>query len=89
MKPVALIEQALSNSSRLNDVILDPFGGAGSTLIACQKRGRQARILEIEPLYVDVMIRRWQQYTGGEAILESQRNSFTQLLAARMPEQPQ
>jgi len=83
MKPVALIEQALSNSSLPDGVILDPFGGAGSTMIACQKTGRQARILEIEPLYVDVMVRRWQQYTGRNAILESNGQTFGQLLEKR------
>jgi DNA modification methylase len=82
MKPVALIEQALSNSSRANDLILDPFGGAGSTLIACQKKGRRARILEIEPVYVDVIIRRWQEFTGREARLEGSGQSFDELAAS-------
>ena len=82
MKPVALIEQALSNSSRANDLILDPFGGAGSTLIACQKKGRRARLLELEPVYVDVIIRRWQEFTGREARLEGSGQSFDELAAS-------
>jgi DNA modification methylase len=70
MKPVALVERAIRNSSQRGDLVLDAFGGAGSTLIACEKTGRRAAIIEIEPKYVDVMIRRWQAYTGGEARFE-------------------
>ena len=76
MKPVALIEQAIQNSSREGDVVLDPFGGSGSTLIACQKTGRAGRLIEIDPLYVDVMVRRWQDFTGREAKLEADGRSF-------------
>jgi len=67
MKPVALIERALRNSSQADDVVFDPFGGSGSTLIACEKMGRRARLLEIDPKYVDVIIQRWQDYTGKTA----------------------
>jgi DNA modification methylase len=70
MKPVELIERAIVNSSRPGDIVLDPFGGSGSTLIACQKTGRRARVIEIEPTYVDVIIRRWQDYSGKSAVLE-------------------
>ena len=76
MKPVALIEQAIQNSSRHGDVVLDAFGGSGSTLIACQKTGREARLVEIDPLYVDVIVRRWQEFTGREAVLEGDGRSF-------------
>jgi DNA modification methylase len=76
MKPVALIEQAIQNSSRQGDVVLDPFGGSGSTLIGCQKTGREARLVEIDPLYVDVIVRRWQEFTGREAVLEGDGRSF-------------
>jgi len=69
MKPVALIERALANSSQADDVVFDPFGGSGSTLIACEKMGRRARLLEIDPKYVDVIIQRWQDYTGKTARL--------------------
>ena len=69
MKPVELVERALRNSSKSRDTVLDPFGGSGSTLIACERTGRQARLIEMEPKYCDVIIRRWQEYTrqGGHA----------------------
>jgi len=67
MKPVELVERALRNSSKTRDTILDPFGGSGTTLIACQKSGRQARVIELDPKYCDVAVRRWQDFTGGVA----------------------
>src|SRR4051812_831045 len=70
MKPVELIEQAIRNSSRSGGVVLDPFGGSGSTLIACEKTARRARLLEVEPKYVDVIVRRWQEFTGKRAVRE-------------------
>jgi DNA modification methylase len=76
MKPVALIERAIRNSSRRGDLVLDPFGGSGSTLIACEKTGRAGRLIELEPQYVDVTLRRWEAYTGQEARLESDGQSF-------------
>lgn len=76
MKPVGLIERAIRNSSRRGDLVLDPFGGSGSTLITCEKTGRAARLIELEPRYVDVTIRRWEAYTGQEARLESNGQSF-------------
>jgi DNA modification methylase len=70
MKPVDLISYPILNSSRNGDVVLDTFGGAGSTLIACAKHGREARLLEIDPRYVDVTIRRWQEWSGEKAYNE-------------------
>src|SRR5262249_18636804 len=67
MKPVALVERAIRNSSRRGDTVLDAFAGSGSTLIACEKSARQARLVELDPQYVDVMIRRWEAYTGQVA----------------------
>jgi DNA modification methylase len=69
MKPVELIVRAIRNSSKSRDTILDPFAGAGSTLIACEQSGRQARLIELEPALCDVIIRRWEEHTGGAAIL--------------------
>ncbi len=69
MKPVALIERAIRNSSKRRDIVLDPFGGSGSTLIAAEKTGRQARLVELDPKYVDVIVKRWQDWTGGSAVL--------------------
>ncbi len=63
MKPVALVERAIRNSSKTRDTVLDPFGGSGSTLIACEKTGRQGRLLELDPKYVDTIIMRWQAFT--------------------------
>ena len=76
MKPVALIERAIRNSSKRRDIVLDPFGGSGSTLIAAEKTGRQARLVELDPKYVDVIVRRWQDWTGGTAVLEGTGGTF-------------
>jgi len=73
MKPVELVERAVRNSSKSRDTVLDPFAGSGSTLIACEKTGRQARLIELEPKYCDVIVRRWQEFTGQKASLESGR----------------
>lgn len=67
MKPVALIVRMIRNSSRQRDTVLDVFGGSGSTLIAAHKTGRQARLVELDPVYCDVIVRRYQEYTGREA----------------------
>jgi DNA modification methylase len=74
MKPVALVERAIRNSSKSRDVVLDPFGGSGSTLIGCEKTGRQARLVELDPKYCDVIVQRWQAFAGGTAVLEDGRS---------------
>ena len=71
MKPVALIEHFLSNSSKRSSIVLDPFGGSGSTLIACEKLGRSARLLELEPKFCDVIVKRWEEFSGQTAVLNS------------------
>ena len=68
MKPVELCQRAIENSSVANCVVLDLFGGSGSTLIACEKIGREARLMEFDPKYCDVIVKRWQEYTGKIAI---------------------
>lgn len=78
-KPVELVERALSNSSKGGDIILDSFGGSGSTLIACEKSGRKARLMELDPKYIDVIIKRWQDYTGREAIHAETGKTFNEL----------
>jgi DNA modification methylase len=83
MKPVELIERALRNSSKAGDIIADFFGGSGSTLIACERRDRHARLMEIDPRYVDVIVRRWQEYTGSSAQLDSDGRSFAEIAAER------
>ena len=83
MKPVELIERAIRNSSRRDDIILDPFGGSGSTVIAAEKLGRPARLIELEARYVDVIIRRWQDFTGAVAVLDADGRSFAEITAER------
>jgi DNA modification methylase len=83
MKPVELIVRALRNSSKSRDTVLDPFAGSGSTLIACEKTGRQARLIELEPRYVDVAVKRWQEFTGKRAALDGDGRPFEELARAR------
>jgi DNA modification methylase len=83
MKPVALVERAIRNSSKTRDIVLDPFGGSGSTLIACEKAGRQARLVELDPRYCDVIVRRWQEFSGGAATLDGHGGSFEEIAASR------
>ena len=78
-KPVELIEKALENSSKSGDTILDVFGGSGSTLIACEKTNRQARLMELDPKYVDVIVKRWQDFTGLIAIHEKTGKTFNEM----------
>ena len=68
MKPVELLEIPIQNSSKGEDIVLDLFGGSGSTMIACEKTARQARLMELDPKYCDVIVKRWQDYTGQQAI---------------------
>jgi DNA modification methylase len=84
MKPVALVERAIRNSSKSRDIVLDPFGGSGSTLIACEKAGRQARLIELDPKYVDTTILRWQEFSGGTAVLDGAGRSYEEIATARM-----
>jgi len=70
MKPVELVERAIRNSSRPGNVVLDPFGGSGTTLIAAEKSGRVAWLIELDPKYCDVIVRRWQDWTGEQAVRE-------------------
>lgn len=85
MKPVELVERAIRNSSRPGNVVLDPFGGSGTTLIAAEKSGRQGRLIELDPKYVDVIVRRWQDWTGQQATLEADGRTFDAVAAERTP----
>lgn len=67
MKPLALIGYLIQNSSKKNDVVLDLFGGSGSTLIACEELGRSCRMMELDPKYCDVIVKRWETLTGNKA----------------------
>jgi DNA modification methylase len=84
MKPIELIERAIRNSSQEGDLVLDPFAGSGSTLIACQRTGRRARLIELEPQYVDVIVRRWQEFTGRSATLEGHGGTFAEVAHERL-----
>ena len=81
MKPIELIERALTNSSQPGDVVLDLFGGSGSTLIAADKNGRRALLMELDPKYVDVIVNRWQEFTGKNARLEGEGRLTHKLFA--------
>ena len=83
-KLVELIGRAIANSSKHRDTVLDPFGGSGSTLIACEKTGRQARLIELDPKYVDTTVVRWQEFTGRDAALEGDGQTFREIAGARV-----
>ena len=83
MKPVALIEQMVRNSSQTGDLVVDFCGGSGSTLITCQKYGRRCFTMEIDPHYCDVIIRRWQDYTGKDAVHEATGETFNERQGAQ------
>ena len=76
MKPVELVERAVLNSSKFGDIVLDGFGGSGSTLIACEKNNRKARLMELDPKFCDVIVKRWEDYTGKKAqLVENEENN--------------
>ena len=79
MKPVALFEYQLLNNTKGGDMVLDSFGGSGTTLIAAEKNGRIARIMELDPKYCDVIVQRWQDFTGQIAILEADGRTFDEV----------
>lgn len=83
MKPVELVRRAIQNSSPRDAVILDPFGGSGTTLIACQETSRRARLLELDPRFVDVIVRRWEAFTGLQATLEDGGGTFGEISEQR------
>jgi DNA modification methylase len=85
-KPVELIERAVLNSSKTGDLVADLFGGSGSTLIACERRGRRVRLMEIDTKYADCILRRFQEYTGKGAVLEGDGRSFDEIAKERRQE---
>lgn len=82
-KPMQVIEFSI-DYIKAGNVVLDLFGGSGTTLMACEKTGRSARIMELQPQYCDVIVRRWQEFTGNPAVLESTGQSFAELEAERL-----
>ncbi|WP_430397425.1 site-specific DNA-methyltransferase [Ferrovibrio sp.] len=83
VKPVSLVSDAIRDCSRRNGIILDAFGGSGTTLIAAHKTGRKGRLIELDPIYVDVIIKRWSKVTGQTAILESSGQGFSEVATSR------
>lgn len=83
-KPVALIERALVNSTCRGEIVLDPFGGSGSTLMAAERQGRSARLIELDPKYVDVIVGRWQTVSGQKAVHMDMAMTFEEVAAHRL-----
>ena len=83
VKPAALVADAIKDCSRRRDLVLDPFAGSGTTIIAAEKTGRRARAVEIDPHYCDVIVRRWQAYAGKGALHAVAELSFEELAAQR------
>ena len=79
VKPTALVIDAIKDCSRRGDIVLDAFSGSGTTIMAAQKSRRRARAIEMDPLYVDVAIRRWQSYTGQMATMAVTGESFAEV----------
>jgi hypothetical protein len=84
VKPVSLIADALRDCSHRQGIILDPFAGSGTILIAAERTGRQARAIELDPRYVDVGVMRWQRITGKQAVLEATGQNWDQVRASRL-----
>ena len=86
VKPVAMIVDVIKDVSKRNGIVLDPFGGSGSTLIAAHKTGRRGYLAELDPIYVDCIIRRWQLYAKDDAILSSSGETFDSVSLRRKEE---
>jgi DNA modification methylase len=84
VKPVALIADAIKDVSKRNQIVLDPFAGSGSTLIAAEACGRRARVLELDPVYCDVIVTRYLRYAGKPALLEASGAAFETVAAERL-----
>lgn len=82
VKPVAMVADAIMDCSNRGDLILDPFGGSGTTIIAAEKVGRRAVLIELDPRYVDVTIRRWQKLTGKQAFHAQSGKPFEALIVS-------
>jgi DNA modification methylase len=82
-KPVSLVADAIMDASNRGDIVLDPFGGSGTTLLAAERTGRRGYLIELDPRYVDLIIRRWQAMTGGEAVLAATGELFDDLKRSR------
>lgn len=81
MFPVELPQTYIEACTDAGSIVYEPFGGSGSTLIACEKTGRTARLMELDPKYCDVIVRRWQDFTGQQATLEATGQTFDEVAA--------
>ena len=86
VKPTNLVAEAMRDVSPRGALVLDPFGGSGTTILAAEKTGRRARLIELDPAYIDVAVRRWEALTGQTALLEDTGSTFAQTTAARREE---
>ena len=76
VKPVALVADAIKDVSKRKGIVLDPFGGSGTTIIAAEKTGRRACAIELDPKFVDVAVRRWERYTNRSEVLDGTGQTF-------------
>ena len=83
MKPVALIQQLVEDGSAPGAVVYEPFCGSGTTLVVCEQTQRRCRAIELDPAYVDVATKRWQEQTGQEATLDADGRTFAEVAAER------
>ena len=88
VKPVAMIADAIRDCSHRQGLILDPFAGSGTVLVAAERTGRRARAMELDPQYVDVGIRRWQRVSGKQALLLATGQTWEQVRAERLADVP-
>ena len=88
VKPVALVVEAVKDCSRRGEIVLDPFAGSGTTLIAAEKTGRRARVIEFDPAYCDQIVRRFEQVTGKQAKLATTGQSFEAVVEERIQASP-
>jgi DNA modification methylase len=79
MKPVELVEKAVLDGSAINGIVLDLFGGSGTTIVACEKHNRHSRIMELDPKYCDVIVKRWEDFTGKKAMLVNANNEPSEI----------
>jgi DNA modification methylase len=83
MKPVELVEKAINDGSQINGIVLDLFGGSGTTMIASERLNRISRLMELDPKYCDVIIRRWQDFTGSKAVHSEIGKTFEEIADER------
>ncbi len=87
MKPVALFEYQVLNNTKGQDIVLDSFGGSGTTIIVCEKNARHARVCELDPVYAEVILKRWMEFTGEQATLVETGQTYDEVRAERIKDQ--